>query len=80
MSNKPTKINLNREDVNELVERATEYKRFLEDGSFSATSKKELLDSQLYVVLLLRDEIKKLQRELNILKQQNSNTKPKKGN
>lgn len=68
-------IDLEKEDVDELVERAADYKQFLEDEQFSAKSKKELLNSLLYVVLLLRDQIKKLQQELDILKQQNNNKK-----
>ena len=63
-------VDLNKEDVDELVERASDYKRFLEDESFSPSSRKELLDSLLYVVLLLRDEIKQLQTEVNSLKGQ----------
>lgn len=61
-------IDFNKEEADELVERASDYKRLLEDESFSSSSKKELLDSLLYVVLLLRDEIKQLHQEVNALK------------
>ena len=61
-------IDLNKEDVDELVERFSDYKKFLESGDFSEDGKRMLIENQFCVVLMLKDEIKKLQREIKLLK------------
>ena len=61
-------IDLNKEDVDELVERFSDYKKFFESGDFSEDGKRMLVENQFCVVLMLKDEIKKLQREIKLLK------------
>ena len=61
-------VDLDTEDVEELFERFSDYKKFLESGDFSEEGKRMLLVNQFCVVLMLKDEIKKLQREIKQLK------------
>ena len=61
-------VDLDKEDVDELVERFSDYKKFFESGDFSEDGKRILLENQFCVILMLKDEIKKLQREIQHLK------------
>ena len=57
-------IDLTKEDMDELAEKVNDYKRFLESDDFSAQGRKYLMEELSSVVLLLIDEVQKLQREI----------------
>lgn len=57
-------IDLTKEDMDELAEKVNDYKRFLESDNFSAQGRKYLMEELSSVVLLLIDEVQKLQREI----------------
>ena len=61
-------IDLTKEDMDELAERIKDYKYFLESDDFSEQGRKYLMEELSAVVLLLIDEVKKLQRRINQLK------------
>ncbi len=61
-------IDLTNEDMDEFIEKVKDYKFFLESGDFSAQGRKCLMEELSSVVLLLIDEVKKLQREIHQLK------------
>lgn len=57
-------IDLTKEDMDELAEKVNDYKHFLESDDFSAQGRKYLMEELSSVVLLLIDEVQKLQREI----------------
>ena len=61
-------FDLTREDIEDLVRRIKEYKDFLSSKDFSEAGKKSVLDEMFTSVLLLNNEIKKLQHEVFELK------------
>ena len=61
-------FDLTREDVEDLVRRIKEYKDFLSSKDFSEAGKQSVLDEMFTSVLLLNNEIKKLQHEVFELK------------
>jgi len=61
-------IDLTKEDLDELAEKVKDYKHFLESDDFSEQGRKYLMEELSSVVLLLIDEVTKLQRKINQLK------------
>lgn len=61
-------IDLTKEELDEIAEKVKDYKSFLESDNFSAQGRKYLMDELAPVVLLLIDEVQKLQREIHRLK------------
>lgn len=61
-------IDLTKEDIEDLANRALSYKQLLESDDFSAQGRKYLIDDLASVVLLLIDEVRKLEREIDRLK------------
>ena len=60
-------IDWNKEDLEDLVSRIKDYKDFLSSKDFTEEGKKSVLDEMFATVLMLSDEIKKLQREVSEL-------------
>ena len=61
-------IGLTKEDMDVIAEKVKDYKSFLESDDFSAQGRKYLMEELSSVVLLLIDEVQKLQHELQQLK------------
>lgn len=61
-------FDLTKEDVEDLVRRIKDYKDFLSSKDFSEAGKQSVLDEMFTIVLLLNNEIKKLQQEVSELK------------
>ena len=57
-----------KEDVENLVRRIKDYKEFLSSKDFSEEGKQSVLNEMFATVLLLNNEIKRLEREVSELK------------
>lgn len=63
-------FDLTKEDIEDLVRRIKDYKDFLSSKDFSEAGKQSVLDEMFTIVLLLNNEIKKLQQEVSELKRE----------
>lgn len=63
-------IGLTNEEMDAIVEKVKDYKSFIESDDFSAQGRKYLMEELSPFVLLLIDEVKRLRREIQQLKEQ----------
>ena len=61
-------IDITNEDMDEFTDKVKDYKCFLESDDFSAQGRRYLMEELSSIVLLLIDEVKKLQCEIHQLK------------